>query len=103
MLPGVNMNERQELEKKYKKLSSGLRFVAVWVFGIAIAIPFMPGWLVQLLGKKSYKDHSNTPSLYQQDGIQSLLYCLAGAAVIFLIIVLISGWFGMRRKLRATS
>ena len=102
MLPGINMEERGQLLERYKKLSSGLRFAGLWLLVIAVAVVFMPGWLIDLIGKRStHRNHSGSPSLYQQDGIAALLYCIGGAAVIFIIIVLISGWFRLRRKLRS--
>jgi hypothetical protein len=102
MLPGINMEERGQLLARYKKVSSGLRFAGLWLLAIAVAVVFMPGWLIDLLGKRAtYRNHSASPSLYQQDGIAALLYCIGGAAVIFIIIVLISGWFRLRKKLRS--
>jgi ABC-type Fe3+ transport system permease subunit len=103
MIPGVDMNHRQQLEAKYKKLNSGLRFVAAFLLIVAAAVVFLPGWVLEWINSKRHlrsTDHSNDPSLFHQYGFTAIGYTLAAAAVLFIIIALLSGWFGLRKKLR---
>lgn len=103
MIPGVDMNHRQQLEAKYRKITSGLKFVAVCLLVVAAGVVFLPGWILELIDSKRHlrnTDHTDSPSLFQQYGFTAILYSLTAAAVLFIIIALISGWFRLRRKLR---
>lgn len=103
MIPGVDMNHRQQLEAKYRKLTSGLKFVAGFLLVVAAGVVFLPGWILGLLNSKrhfSNSNHNNDPSLFHQYGFVAIGYALAAAVVLFIIIALLSGWFGLRRKLR---
>lgn len=103
MIPGVDMNHRQQLEAKYRKLNSGLKFVAVFLLIVAIAVIFLPRWVLEWIDSKRHlrsSDHTNDPSLFHQYGFIAVGYALAAAVVLFIIIALLSGWLRLRRKLR---
>lgn len=103
MIPGVDMNHRQQLEEKHKKLSSGLKYVALVLLIVAAGIVFLPGWVLEWINSKRQlrsSDNNSDPSLFHQYGFTAIGYALAAAAVLFIIIALLSGWFRLRKKLR---
>ena len=102
MIPGIDMNYRQQLELKYRKLSSGMKFVAGLLLIIIAAVVFLPEWALQLLNKRHLHSNgdSHPASLFHEYGVTALVYSLAAAVVILMIIALISGWYKLWRKLR---
>jgi hypothetical protein len=102
MIPGVDMNYRQQLELKYRKLNWGLKFVAGFLLIVITAVVFLPEWVLQLLHRRHLHDngYSHPASLFHEYGVTALLFSLAAAVVLIIIIALVSGWFRLRRKLR---
>lgn len=102
MIPGVDMNYRQQLELKYRKLSSVLKFLVGLLLIIITAVVFLPEWVLQLMHKRHLHSNgdSHPASLFHEYGVTALFYPLVFAVALIIVIALVSGWFRLRRKLR---
>jgi Na+/melibiose symporter-like transporter len=102
----LNNLSREELLVKYKQVNKALKWLCIFAVAVTALICFLPGWLLNWLGslKKGrshrYDPNNNDPSWFQQDGIQSVFIMLGAFVALILIVMLITNWFGLYRRVK---
>ncbi|HEV7779636.1 MAG TPA: hypothetical protein VGO58_00140 [Chitinophagaceae bacterium] len=102
----LNDLSREELRAKYKKVNHALKVLCIVAVAGTALVCFLPGWMINWLAsfKKGrnhrYDPNRNDPSWFQEYGIQSVYITLGAFAVLTVIIMLITNWFGLYRRVK---
>ncbi len=98
-----------QVQAKYKKVNNAIQLVGLFGIASTAVFCFLPGWVLNWIGslKKTRRTHydpnNNDPSLFQQFGFTPVLIMLGSFAVIILVIMLITNWFGLRKRIRGSE